>query len=393
MSVHESTDKTVELLHFGEYLYENLIILAPTTKQIAGLSWADVHEFVEQGGNVLLSSSKKLSKLQRQFAAECGVEYDKKGTVVMDHFNYVNDPMNVHHTAIYANIFAAPSVVIGDTLQSGKHKVVFEGIGQIPDSENILNFAVLHPSDTAYSAAPAKPVSSVEGTTGDSIALVTAVQARNNARMLFSGSLDLFTNDKWNNGDLANRKLAIELCKWVFQRSGVLRVSDVQHSRFDGSQPERMLKNIERPDQPISLYPDAEIARDTLVYRIKDNLTYALTIHQLRDTTWSPYKADDLQLEFVMLDPYVRKTMVHDGKGRFSVTFESPDTYGIFQFRVMYRRLGYSTIHETTQVSLRPFKHDEYERFIPSAYPYYASAMSMMAGVFILSAMFLYAEH
>lgn len=392
LSVHKSTDANVLFVRFGDYQYQNVIVLAPTTNKLGSISWSDMHEFVANGGNVMLSSSKKLSKTQRQFATECGVQYDMKGKVVMDHFNHVKDPMNVHHTAIYADSYSAPSTVIGTVLESKKHKVEFEGIGQISQPNNILNFAVLHPANTAYSGAPAKPVTDVKGTTGDSIALVSAVQARNNARMVFSGSLELFTDEKWKNPDLSNRRLVTELCKWVFQKSGVLRVSNISHSRHDGSHPERMLKSINRPDQPISLYPEAEITRDTMVYRIKDNLTYALTIHEYRDGEWHPFKADDLQLEFVMLDPYVRKTMVHDDKGRFSVTFESPDTYGIFQFRIMYRRLGYSTIHETTQVSLRPFKHDEYERFIPSAYPYYASAISMMAGIFVLSALFLYAE-
>lgn len=42
------------------------------------------------------------------------------------------------------------------------------------------------------------------------------------------------------------------------------------------------------------------------------------------------------------------------------------------------------------QVSVRPLEHTQYERFIPSAYPYYASAFSMMAGVLIFSFVFLH---
>jgi oligosaccharyltransferase complex subunit beta len=34
--------------------------------------------------------------------------------------------------------------------------------------------------------------------------------------------------------------------------------------------------------------------------------------------------------------------------------------------------------------------HTQYERFIPNAYPYYASAFSMMFGVFVFSFVFLY---
>jgi oligosaccharyltransferase complex subunit beta len=42
------------------------------------------------------------------------------------------------------------------------------------------------------------------------------------------------------------------------------------------------------------------------------------------------------------------------------------------------------------QVSVRPLQHTQYERFIRSAFPYYISAFSMMAGVAIFSFVFLY---
>ena len=93
-----------------------------------------------------------------------------------------------------------------------------------------------------------------------------------------------------------------------------------------------------------------------------------------------------------MLDPYVRKTMTADSKGKFSATFQAPDNYGVFKFRVLYRRRGYSVLHAETQVSIRPFKHDEYERFIVSAYPYYFSAFSAMAALFVFSIFFLFSS-
>ncbi len=107
---------------------------------------------------------------------------------------------------------------------------------------------------------------------------------------------------------------------------------------------------------------------------------------------WLPYRADDVQLEFVMLDPYVRTFLEHDGSGRFAKLFKIPDVYGVYKFRVMYRRPGLSTLAVNTQVSIRPFNHDEYERFIFSAFPYYASAFSMMAGFLVFAAFFLYSK-
>lgn len=42
------------------------------------------------------------------------------------------------------------------------------------------------------------------------------------------------------------------------------------------------------------------------------------------------------------------------------------------------------------QVSIRPFTHNEYERFLVAAYPYYASALSVMVGFLVFCAAFLY---
>ena len=48
------------------------------------------------------------------------------------------------------------------------------------------------------------------------------------------------------------------------------------------------------------------------------------------------------------------------------------------------------TIFSNLQISVIPLRHDKYERFIGQAYPYYASAFSMMAGVFVFSLVFLH---
>ena len=39
---------------------------------------------------------------------------------------------------------------------------------------------------------------------------------------------------------------------------------------------------------------------------------------------------------------------------------------------------------------IRPLRNIHYERFLFGAYPYYISALSMMAGVFLLSFVYLY---
>jgi oligosaccharyltransferase complex subunit beta len=89
---------------------------------------------------------------------------------------------------------------------------------------------------------------------------------------------------------------------------------------------------------------------------VQDDIVYSLVIEEYdrEQGGWRPYRADDVQLEFVMLDPYLRTFMKHDGNGRYSAHFKVPDVYGVYKFRVLYRRPGYTTLAVNTQVCCLP---------------------------------------
>ena len=76
--------------------------------------------------------------------------------------------------------------------------------------------------------------------------------------------------------------------------------------------------------------------------------------------------------------------------GVYEARFKIPDVYGVYQFKVDYNRVGYTQLYSTTQVSVRPLQHTQYERFIPSADPYYVSSFSMMIGLWIFSVVYLH---
>merc|ERR1711916_377327 len=90
-------------------------------------------------------------------------------------------------------------------------------------------------------------------------------------------------------------------------------------------------------------------------YRVKDDIEFHAVIQEWDGSAWIPYQTDDIQLEFQMLDPYVRLTMSHDGAGSYVAAFKVPDVYGVFQFKLNYRRHGYSSLSLAEQVSIRPF--------------------------------------
>lgn len=166
-------------------------------------------------------------------------------------------------------------------------------------------------------------------------------------------------------GKSGNEAVAKAITQWVFKENGVIRVSTVNHHKIGEQEP------------PVS-------------YTIMEDVIYTITVEKLSGNKWVPYEANDLQLEFVRIDPFVRMTMTPSGYGRYEARFKIPDVYGVYQFKVDYSRIGVTHLYSTTQVSVRPLEHTQYERFIPSAYPYYASAFSMMGGVFIFALVFLH---
>lgn len=108
---------------------------------------------------------------------------------------------------------------------------------------------------------------------------------------------------------------------------------------------------------------------------------------------WQPFNAPDLQLELIMLNPYIRMLLEPTPRsdGTHSAIVRLPDQYGVFTFQVDYRRVGYSYLLVKDVVPIVPFKHNEYPRFLSAAMPYYVSTWSVMLGTLAIIALWLFA--
>lgn len=96
-----------------------------------------------------------------------------------------------------------------------------------------------------------------------------------------------------------------------------------------------------------------------------------------------------------MLDPYIRTTLKQADVvpehhyGRFTAHLRLPDVYGVFTLKVNYKRPGLTYLLAEDVVAIRPFRHNEYPRFLSAAYPYYAAVGSMIVGFLVFSAVWL----
>lgn len=90
-------------------------------------------------------------------------------------------------------------------------------------------------------------------------------------------------------------------------------------------------------------------------------------IAEFHDGSWRPFTANDIQFEAIMLDPYVRTTLKPRAaeKGASSREFAGhlrlPDQYGVFTFKMDYRRRGYTWISAKETISVVQFRREQHE--------------------------------
>ncbi|GIL45161.1 hypothetical protein Vafri_2479 [Volvox africanus] len=372
ISVKSVKDSSLKLKEYGTWLYDDLVLFAPPAEGFGGkIDRQVILEFVDSGHNVLMALNSDASESMRNLAAEFGIDVDDRGSKVYDHFSHATLNGKEDHTLIAGgNVVDAPVMVGGPY----KEPVLFRGIASVIPGDAELATVALGAPSTSYSHAPKQAMLEPPSLmVGSSISLVTAVQARNNARVVVAGSLEMFTDDffdavvtvKGVSTHTSNWAFTVTMARWAFQDRGVLVASNMRH---------HLLGSDEQP----------------WGYRVNDDVEFLVDVVELDGGVPKPFAADDIQLEFIMLNPYIRQPLQHDGNGTFSLRFKVPDVYGVFKYYIDYAHRGYSYIKLTHQVPVRPFKHNEYERFLVCAYPYYASAISIMVGFFALGFFYLY---
>ena len=108
-----------------------------------------------------------------------------------------------------------------------------------------------------------------------------------------------------------------QLANWVFQESGVLRASNLRHNKKGEacSQDKLSLEECPNPEN----------------YKIEDHVEFYIELEQKTDGEWRPYIADDIQLQFIMLEPYysvmLERTDEHNDGSGIAMTYS-------YKFRV-----------------------------------------------------------
>ncbi|KAI5577211.1 hypothetical protein BDE02_09G099100 [Populus trichocarpa] len=255
--------------------------------------------------------------------------------MVIDHISYAVSDTEGDHTLIAC--FINSKVILGsDNIEA---PVLFEGVAHTVNAANSLVLKVISASPAACSANPKSAMSSPPELTGSAISLATfqdivinygriqenfLMQQRSKEKARFISGVQK-PGSSTKHVKSGNEQFLTELNKWIFHDGGHLKAVDVRHHE------------VGEADEPA-------------IYRIKDELEYSVEIYVWSGASCEPYVADDVQVQFYMMSPYVLKTLSTDTKGLYFTSFKVPDVYGVFQFKMECQRLGCSSLSLSKQV-------------------------------------------
>ena len=367
-------DEHVRLSRHGVPTYDNILLFTEGMDDFAdSLTVDQLTSYVDEGHNlVLMLGGGRVSEPVRLLCSELGVLVAEDEEWAVDHFHVTQEldrsaTDGGRHAYIYSsNVVHAP-IITGN----GTAPIVYHGL---PHSHSLaastisaqLYIPILRAEPTAESSTDSTPI------------LVSAYQTRSNTRVLFTASSDICSNAfaaasvtiDGQSQRSGNAELCENLIAWTFREQGVLRSRQLTHHQVGSS----------------DINPHS--------YRVSDYTSFSIVIEQYNGSThsWQPFIAQDIPLSFTMIDPYIRHPLTPHSNGSYTSQFQVPDVYGVYKYVVEYARTGYSSLTAVQQVSVTPYRHDQYERFLWVAYPYYVSALTLMGAFVLFGWVFLYGK-
>ena len=209
------------------YLYDNLILMCTSMVDIPVVKTFNIKKFFDDGNNVFFMADLDISSYFRKLANEFGFKFAAQGEYLIDYKNALKRTSpNVFKVRQFRDISFLAEGVEGD--------LVFNGIGLGVthfDNQQITVFARgnMHTAAISYNENKAK----VYGKMGKHNVLVLGVQGFDNARVVVSGSLDLFSNELYEKSGGANRQFGLNLVDWLAGVRGVVKQVGYEHSCID----------------------------------------------------------------------------------------------------------------------------------------------------------------
>lgn len=364
-------DESVELLAFGSELKYDILVLLPVKPKSLGprLTSKKLLNYFEKGGNVLaVTTPASVPESLREFASQLDIFISPRGYELTDHFVGTGDkdqdiPVGSDNWSSESSVITNPS------------ELSFNGNGAyLGNSELVIPILNAPSTSYIYDAREDDDYMGIPWVQGNQISLAAGLQSLSNSRFSWVGDIDLFKNSASDSAKLFVKDLA----SWTGQEKGVITAHSVENYIVNAS--------------------SVEYQNDKKLYEMKKDVHYEITFSKWDGEKWGPYEASDIQLEYVMLDPYYRinleKIRDNEDSTVYGTTFKTADQYGMFTFKIDYKRPGLSFIEEREIVTVRHTANDEWPRSweITNSWIYFASITSVIAGWILFVIFYLYSS-
>eukprot|EP00177_Eucheuma_denticulatum_P007481 GFKZ01013622.1.p1 GENE.GFKZ01013622.1~~GFKZ01013622.1.p1 ORF type:complete len:432 (-),score=70.87 GFKZ01013622.1:377-1672(-) len=358
-----ASTSSIPLVSDGEYLYGTVILLCPTAaKMDRRLPLASLLRFLDAGNNLFAVSAHGYSDYMSKVVEAMGVDLDNKHHRVIDHQHVAELLDDGSRTFVHAGGVVESEYLFGEGKIAGGD-VVFSGPGATLFKDNELVDAVVWGSGSAYSVGGDKAMVRVPRAVGSGCVFGAAVGMRTGGRAGYWGSLEALGNEAMGKYERHGTGMRSFL-GWSMGEGGKLRVGRRRWEVLD--------------------------ADGRMEVRVGDVVRFEVEVEEMVGGEWRAWEGGDMQVELGMLNVWARKRLVKAEGSWMRAEILVPDRIGVYSFRVEYWRVGMGAVSLREEVPVRPFLHNEYERFIGMAGPYYAGAFSMLVGVWLMSLVVLW---
>jgi oligosaccharyltransferase complex subunit beta len=167
-------------------------------------------------------------------------------SVIVDHFNYDSKTAHENHDVLLVQPQRPIRPDVKNFFGGSQPIAVPRAVGQVLGNGSPLLVPILRAPSTAYSYNPKEESDVMDDlfASGEQICLVSALQARNSARLTVLGSVEVL-HDTWFDANVkiegkaihtGNQEFAKQLSGWAFKELGVLKVGTFQH-HLNGQKP------------------------------------------------------------------------------------------------------------------------------------------------------------
>jgi oligosaccharyltransferase complex subunit beta len=343
-----------------------------------GLSHGEILDFFDSGRNVHIALDENSKNLGRELLKEFGAQlYPSKTELTGDSKQTKVEGVDSEILA-WTNNFNSKTK---KTITSPDSAVLYSGTGMKLDEKNSYVFPILQGDIDMVARLPVKKIKGKDvkrSFAAQDIVLVAGYQSRYSQRAVMSGSINLcsdeFIKTSTSKGKdhttSANFQFCMDVLNWNFQQKSVLKMENFSHSLVDKS----LVESGRQKNQE---------------YKLKDEIQVSFDLFEKVDNKWVPYNANDVHLEFIMLHPWIDRTMENPRDGHFRTQFHVPDHNGVYKFKVDYNDIGLSRIYYDEITPVRVFNHDEFPTYDPKAYPYFGAVYAVIVAFGLFSFSFM----